>query len=439
MNPTDFSKAIGQNVILQTKNGEWEGVGLLSPEKDVFMIKRKDGYNMAIPINEIVQMDIQQETISPADNPPVEILRNKNPLPPIVILHTGGTIASRVDYRTGAVTAAFKTSDLLAMYPELAQKADLSATHLGNMWSGDMRLAHFQKIARAISHVAHASSPPQGVIVTHGTDTMGYSAAANAFMLENLDFPVIFVGAQRSSDRGSSDAANNLGGAISFITQTTFAGVAIAMNAENDNENVGIFSATRTRKMHASKRSAFKTIGADLLAKINPATGQLIEQHLPPHAGSQKFSLRDRLEEKTGLQYVYPGLRPEHIAFYREHHYRGLVLVGTGLGHLPVHTLDEESKLNEQNLNEIKKLAQSGCVIVMTTQCLHGRVNLNVYSYGRDLQAAGVIGGEDLLPETAFVKLAWLLGQFSADEAKKKMTQNLRGEITERSTVDFEE
>ncbi len=431
MAPTDFKP--GDRLTLEANGQTYEGILIETARKDLYLLKLDNGYHVGIQKTAAKNVTKQDNGTHAGPRKAAEPTPPIAGLPTITILHTGGTIASRVDYKTGAVYASFEPQDLIAQYPELLQKANLRSVLLGNMFSGDLRLGHFQKIARAIAtEVAKGDSV--GIIITHGTDTMGYSAAASAFMLEHLPLPVLFVGAQRSSDRGSSDAPANLLGATEFILRGNYKGVGIAMAAPHNDGLVAIFSPVRTRKMHTSRRSTFRSIGMPPLAIVNPETGEIQTPSDPrPVASSGIFALKDKLEFKTGIQYVSPTLTPEQIAFYREHHYKGLVLVGTGLGHAPVHFLDPESQDNAKILEEIKKLSDSKCLVVMTSQCLNGRVNMNVYSYGRDLMAAGVLPGENMIPETALMKLAWLLGNNPTEKARELVGQNLRGEILERT------
>jgi len=408
----------------KVKINEYEGLFVNETENAVF-VKLDNGYNVGISKDKI------KSKKKLGEGKKFEIkhgkkLRSKKGLPRISILHTGGTIASKVDYRTGSVFSSFEPEDLVGMFPELSEIANLDSKLISNMWSEDMNFDHYKLIAKTIKE--EVSKGVNGIILTHGTDTLGYTAAALAFILDNVPVPVLVVGAQRSSDRGSSDAGMNLICAAEFIVKSDFAGVAICMHSESGDKVCDVMPACKTRKMHSSRRDAFTVVNDKPIASINYNTKE-IEFHKELHKPQEDFKVIDNFEENVGLLKIYPGIRPEQIKSFRN--YKGLVLEGTGLGHVPINSIDEFSKNNKDNLKAIKELIDSGCVVVMATQTLYGRVNMNVYSTGRDLLSIGVISAEDMLSETAFVKLAWLLGSYPK-EVKALIGENLRGEINKR-------
>jgi glutamyl-tRNA(Gln) amidotransferase subunit D len=317
------------------------------------------------------------------------------------------------------------------MFPELLTIAQIDSKLIRNMWSGDMRFAHHNIMANAVA--AEVKKGVKGIIITHGTDTLGYTAAALSFILENCPIPVILVGAQRSSDRGSSDAGINLIAAAQFITETDFAGVAICMHENMDDNNCLILPATKTRKMHSSRRDAFKAINSRPIARVKKdGSVEKISKHAQPKGTFTVKSIEENL--KIGLLSFHPNMFAQEIENYSN--FDGLILQGTGLGNGPVDVIDNKTKEHDKILKTLIKLAKK-IPLVMTTQCLFGRVQMDVYAYGRKLQDAGIIGNHtDMLPETAFIKLAWLLSNHKKD-AKKLMTENLRGEISKR--IDAEE
>jgi len=270
-----------------------------------------------------------------------------------------------------------------------------------------------------------------GIIITHGTDTLGYSAAALAFMLENISIPVILVGAQRSSDRGSSDAAMNFICAAEFISKTDFVGVAICMHESTSDNNCAILPATKTRKLHTSRRDAFKPVNDTITARIDYDTRKIEFIKKDYQKPNGKLVVKDKFEDKVGIIKCHPNMFKEQIDFFKG--YKGLVIEGTGMGAAPV---DPPNELNIKILDSIKSLIKSGTVVAMTSQCLFGSVHPHVYTAEINLSKAGVVYCKDMLPETAFVKLAWLLGNYKKDEVKKLMTKNLRGEINERLMED---
>lgn len=280
-----------------------------------------------------------------------------------------------------------------------------------------MTPAIWQQLARAIYEEIKAGA--KGILVTHGTDTMAYSAAAVSFMLKT-PVPVVFVGSQRSADRPSSDSLMN--GLCAAATALSGLGeVVVVMHESTNDDTCAIHRGTRVRKMHTSRRDAFQTIGADPVGTVAYPSLEVTLADQAVHRGSTDLILKDNLCEKCGIAWYYPGMNPDILSAWEG--YKGIVLVGTGLGHVGTDVT-----------GKIKEMSASGTIFVMTSQCLNGRVCNRVYDTGRDLLAAGVIEGEDILPEVALVKLMWALGNSKDDsEARSLVKQNLAGEITRRS------
>jgi glutamyl-tRNA(Gln) amidotransferase subunit D len=388
------------------------------------MIKLNTGYNAGFEISKIKNIKNLGKTKA-VGKAKTTIIKNNPNLPTISLLHTGGTIASRVDYRTGAVYASFEADDLAQMFPELLQIANFDSTLISNMMSEDMTLEDYSNIAKVVAK--EIKKGVRGIIIGHGTDTLGYSAAFLSFALQNCPVPVLLVGSQRSSDRGSSDAGMNLICAAEFITKTDFTGVAICMHNFTSDNNCAILPATKTRKMHTSRRDAFKAINDTPIALINYNTKEI--KYLKKIIKSKsKFELKEKKEDKVALIKMHPGINIKIFDFYKKEKYKGIIIEGTGLGHTPLGK-------NESIIKKIKSLTKSGIIIGMTSQCINGRVHPSVYSTLRKLHDAGVIYCEDMLPETAFVKLAWLLGNYSKKETEKLLAKNIVGEITDFSIV----
>jgi glutamyl-tRNA(Gln) amidotransferase subunit D len=255
--------------------------------------------------------------------------------------------------------------------------------------------------------------------------------------LEDIPIPLIFVGAQRSSDRGSSDAAMNLICAAEFITKTDFSGVAICMHEHSSDDTCAILPACKTYKMHSSRRDAFQPVNDTAIAKINFNTNKIefLQKNYVKKDLKRKLNLKSNMENKVGLLKIHVHMDPKQFEFYKG--YKGLVIEGTGLGHTPGQAPNEISNIHKKIYPALKKVIDSGCVVIMTTQTIFGRVHMHVYDKGTDLTSLGVIPGEDMLANTAFVKLSWLLGNYSKEETKKLISQNLRGEINERLTEDM--
>ena len=453
-----FNAAEGNLVEVKTKSEAYKGYIVPSPSNNSVTLKLETGYNVGIDCSNVVGLKKISDGKAVGKPKNIGIGQNKA-LPTIMILHTGGTIASRVNYTTGGVFAGFSSEDFLSMFPKLKDVANFETKQILNVMSEDMRFEYYQKIAKAIKEEAE-SGKAKGIIIGHGTDTLAYTAAALSFMFEGLNLPVILVGAQRSSDRGSTDAASNLYCAAKFIAEADFAGVAICMHENTGDESCVILPAAKTRKMHTSRRDAFKAINARPIARVDYNSGKVefIEKNYPKAgnpgnfgnaenatnsgngknsgnfgktANSGKLILKDKFEEKVGILRSKPNLLPEEIDFYREKKFKGLIFEATGLGQVPIN-----SKENEPNLKALKALVDSGCIVGITSQCIYGRVHADIYTNCRRLAELGCIFCEDMLTETAFVKLAWLLGNFSQAEAKKLLAQNLKGEISKVTRVD---
>ncbi len=414
-----------------------EGVIIERPDyltKNFLILKLRKGYNIGISPENIREIKLLKK-YKKKDKKEKKVSFSKDK-PVITILHTGGTIASRVDYRTGGVVSRFTPRDMLEMFPKLKDYANIRSVFMHNMFSEDMRFSHYEKMSEYI--VEEINDGVDGIIITHGTDTMGYTSAALSFIFDNLPIPIILVGAQRSSDRGSSDAEPNLICAANFIANSEFTGVGVCMHEGISDDNCLIHKGVKVRKMHSSRRDAFKTVNDSPTACINYYNNSiefLSENYKRKDDVSSELVVNPDMEDKVGILRVHTNMFPEQVSFFRKNNYKGLVIEGTGLGHLPINNVDELTKIHKEILNELKKLIDSGCVVVMTTQAINGRVNMNVYSTGRFLKQIGVIPARDMLTETAFIKLAWLLKNVP-DKAEKLMVKDLRGEITERTVYE---
>ncbi|MBU0471481.1 MAG: Glu-tRNA(Gln) amidotransferase subunit GatD [Nanoarchaeota archaeon] len=353
-------------------------------------------------------------------------------MPTISILHTGGTIASKVDYSTGAVIAKFSESDILKLFPEIELFANIKSHLVRNMQSEMIRFAHYNLLAKAVEKEIKAGA--QGIILTHGTDTLHYTAAALSFALENINVPVILVGSQRSSDRGSTDAAVNLIAAMQFIVNSDFAGVAICMHENFNDENCLILPACKSRKMHTSRRDAFRPINTSPIARVNHEKKQIVflsDYNKKVNYNGLKLSLKlfnDKL--KIGLLKAHVNMFASEFLAYKD--FDGLVIELLGIGHLPTMKVDEFTSENDKLLKAVRELVKNMPVVV-APQTIYGKIDMNVYSPGRQLIQSGLIGNyTDMTPETAFIKLAWLLSNHKKD-VKELFSKNLRGEISDRS------
>lgn len=380
------------------------------------MIKLDSGYNIGVSPGSC------RYATTPVPPEPAPAAISQDPdLPQLAIISTGGTIASRIDYRTGAVTSQFNAEDILRAIPGLEKIARFQSGQLANILSENMHPGIWRELARAV-HRAIADGA-EGVIITHGTDTMAYSAAAISFMVET-PVPIIFVGSQRSADRPSSDnAVNALCSAAAAISD--LGEVAVVMHETTSDDRCSIHRGTRVRKMHTSRRDAFQSSGVPPIGTVEYPS---LEVHLRDFAvrrGSHELALHDQIEDRCALIQFVPGMDPAVLDACAG--LRGVVIAGTGLGHV-----------SGAWISTVTGLVEGGTRVVITSQCLHGRVCDRVYDTGRDLLRAGVIEGEDLLPETALVKLMWVLGQTDDPEQVRDLMQtNLRGELNRRSVDGF--
>ncbi|HNX18302.1 MAG TPA: Glu-tRNA(Gln) amidotransferase subunit GatD [Methanoregula sp.] len=376
------------------------------------VVKLKSGYNIGVE-----KACCTLVSPAPASAPHGTPVRQDPKLPELAIISTGGTIASKIDYRTGAVTSQFDADDILTAIPALAEIGRYRTKQLYTILSENMTPAIWQELAKAVyDEISHGVT---GVIVTHGTDTMAYSAAALSFMIDT-PVPVIFVGSQRSADRPSSDNAMNAVCAAS-AAKSDLGEVAVVMHASTNDDFCAIHRSTRVRKMHTSRRDAFQSIGLPPIGTVDYMSRKVTLGDDAVRRGTRKPALFDKLEPHCGLIQFYPGMSPDLLKAYEG--YRGLVLSGTGLGH--VSTL---------LIPQIKKLIADGTQVVMTSQCMNGRVCDRVYDTGRDLLAAGVIEAGDTLPEVALVKQMWVLGnEKDKEKAAALMATDLKGECTRRS------
>ncbi len=401
----------GDYVEVKTKKGVFRGVLLPKPkfsDDDIIVIKMDNGYNVGVVPEEIRLLRRAEKREARRE---IKV-KFREGLPTVSIIGTGGTIASYVDYRTGAVHPALSAEDFLFTVPEIVEEANIRASVVFNILSEDMKPEHWITIARKIKDEAEKSD---GIVVPHGTDTMSYTAAALSFMFEKLPLPVVLVGSQRSSDRPSSDAYLNLISAVK-VAKTDLGEVVVVMHASSSDDRCAIHRGTRVRKMHTSRRDAFESVNSMPIGEVSDKVRFFREYR----RRDDDLVLRDRLDEKVSLIYYYPGMPLEVMERMLEGMH-GAVIMGTGLGHVA-----------SEFVPLLREKIRDGMVIGMTTQCIYGRVNLNVYSTGRELKHAGVIPLEDMLPEVAYVKLMWLLANYEPEDVTHLMRENLRGEIEKR-------
>ena len=409
----------GCTLSIETSGKSYKGVLMPHHEfsgEDIVILKVKSGYNIGIRIDESAEIEVVSKPVERVK--PESAEETKEGLKTIVLIGTGGTIASYVDYRTGAVHPALSTSDMINAVPEIKEVANLKAKVLFSIFSENMTVPHWQKLAEAIAEELDGGA--DAVIVPHGTDTMGYTASAVSFMLGEVSKPVVFVGAQRSSDRPSSDASCNLMAAAKFCVEGGRAGVFVVMHDGPGDDSFAVHCGTRVRKMHTSRRDAFKSINVPPVAHVDK-DGKIVFNAPGRAVSDAKVEARSAMCTDVVLLQFYPGRDPAlfHDVVMKS---KGVVIAGSGLGHV-----------NSNMVPLIKEATDAGIIVVVTSQCLNGRTNLNVYNTGRDMLAAGAITVWDMLPETAYTKLMWALANTSSVEAAKVVMQTpLAGEMSDR-------
>ncbi len=408
--------------------GNREYTGVLMPRAQVgtdpshVVLKLESGYNIGIRLDPKSRVELISHHKKKRKKTAEEIPPPSSDLPDIAFLSTGGTIASKVDYHTGAVNPALDAKDLYETVPELRDHANLRCRILMSRLSENIHPKDWTKIAKAVA--SEIRNGVDGVVIAHGTDTLGITAAALSFALQDLPVPVVLVGSQRSSDRPSSDAALNLITATDFAGTVDAAEVMVVMHGEINDSFTLAHRGTCVRKMHTSRRDAFQSINISPIFKIDKDGITELSPPLHRRNPTRKMKLKPRFDNKVALIKTHPGIDLGIISYLVDNQYRGIIMEGSGLGHAPEYTH-----------SSIRDAIDSGVVVAMTSQCIYGRVNMNVYKPGVELLQMGVIPCENMLPETALVKLMWLLGNVKdSSKVRHMMTKDLVGEMGARSS-----
>ena len=416
--------SVGDRVRVERAEETFEGVLLPSSTPEHLVVKLDGGYNVGIDReeadielleSEVYEVDPGATDEGDGSESGTEVEFDED-LPTISLISTGGTIASTVDYRTGAVTAQFDAEDVLRAVPDLAGLANYRGRVVANILSENMTPDVWQDLAHAVYEEIEAGA--DGVVVMHGTDTMQFTASSLSFMLDT-PVPIVFTGSQRSADRPSSDNVMNAVCAVE-AAKADAAEVMVCMHADPSDERCALHRGTRVRKNHTSRRDAFETVGAEPLGTVDYETREVEFDGEYAERGETDLALAPDLEADVELVKFTPGTSQALLEAAADA--EGLVIEGTGLGH--VHT---------DWIPRIEEFVESGTPVVMTSQCLEGRVCDRVYDTGRDLLDAGVIEGEDMLPGTAKVKLMWSLANTDTEDVAETMRTPLAGEITEQS------
>lgn len=415
----DFNFKAGDEVKLRLASEEIEGRILENPDSTIILIKLGSGYNIGIPKENILdsrilkkfkEVELTSESIKSSGKPKIGLIV------------TGGTIASKLDARTGGVKPLTNVNEFVKFYPELFEIVDVKKIEVPFMIASEsMSSEHWISIAKSAEPLLN-DPEIKGIIITHGTDTLGYTGAALSFFIKNLNKPVVLTYSQRSIDRASSDANLNLQCAARMALSDA-AEVMLVGHASINDDFCYALRGSKVRKMHSSRRDSFKPINTGPIAKVWPDRVEFLSSY--KKKSEKKVELDTNHTDKVALVKYYPGQDPSILDFYALK-YKGIVVEGTGLGHLPV------SESAHSWLPKLKKHIHNGFVVCVTTQCLNGKVDPFVYSNGRELMDAGVIFLEDILAETAFVKLGWVLGHYGwKANTKEKMLENISGEFNQ--------
>jgi len=417
----EWKMRVWSDSVVDTTRGVFEGIILPRSENDDdkhIVIKLITGYNVGIDIDTITGIKERGYKEAHYKIPEKEFPVTEG-FPNLKLFGTGGTIASRLDYRTGAVIPAFSPGELYGAVPELATICNLETEKLFAVFSENMGPEQYKKLAISIGEEIEKGI--DGIVIGHGTDTMHYTSAALSFMLQNLPVPVVMVGSQRSSDRPSSDAALNLMHATYTAGYSDIAEVLVCMFGPTSDEFGLLHQGTRVRKMHSSYRSTFRTLGDTPIAMVTRNSITPIKTNYNKRRKDKNVKVTPTFEEKVSMIYYYPNMMPDIVDSLVDNGYKGIVIVGTGLGHV-----------NKPIYPALRRACEKGIHVFMTVQTLWGYVHMFVYDTGRDLMSLGIIPGENMLPETAYIKLAWALGQTSdPDAVRKLMLTPIANDITD--------
>ncbi|MFH7880854.1 MAG: Glu-tRNA(Gln) amidotransferase subunit GatD [Candidatus Aenigmatarchaeota archaeon] len=401
-------------------------------EENILIIKLENGYNIGVKVEGYEDIKVV-EKFKESEKEILDFEYTFDEKKPIVsILACGGTIASKVEYKTGAVYPSYSPQEILGFVPEIKEIANIKVKKVFELFSEDIQPEHWKIIAREVYN--EIKNGVDGIVIMHGTDTMHYTSAALSFMLKDLPIPIVLVGAQRSSDRPSSDARFNLLSSVLFAAYGEIAEVVVCMHGSISDEYCYIHRGTKVRKMHSSRRDAFQSINIKPLARIDCLNKKIeyLTEEYRKRDKNRKVILDTNINPRVGIFYFHPGATPEILREMKKY-YDGIVVAATGLGHVGINPKNDS--LCKNFLPVLKELIDSGIPVVFAPQTIFGRLDMDVYLTGRELQKVGVIGnGCDWTIETALVKLMYVLGHTrNMEEIKKMMYENLAGEISERS------
>ncbi len=408
--------------VVNSAGSQFEGVILPRSENaddQHVVIKLKTGYNVGIHIDRVASITELGRKEARYKIPEKEFPRTDN-LANVTLLGTGGTIASRLDYRTGAVIPAFTPGELYGAVPELASISNMKTRKILGVFSENMGWPEYVTLAQAVGEEINAGA--DGIVIGHGTDTMGHTAAVLSFMVQDSPVPIVLVGSQRSSDRPSSDAALNLIHAVKTAGHSPIAEVQICMFGPTSDQYGLLHRGTRCRKMHSSYRSTFRTIGDIPLCRVSLDSFELLTDDYVQRDPQRQVRIDTAHDDRVTILYYYPGMKPDLVDALVDAGYKGIVVAGTGLGHV-----------NRPVFPALRRAIERGVHVMMTVQTIWGYAQMYVYDTGRDLLDIGVVPLDNMLPETALMKLGWVLGHTDEHaEVLRMMRTTINHEITPR-------
>ena len=422
-----FGVTVWCEIEAKTTRGEFSGLVLPRSETadpDHLVLKLVSGYNVGLrhdTIQELVKTGFREAIYKiPEEEFPTDAGK-----PDVILFGTGGTIASRLDYRSGAVIPAFSPGELYGSVPELADICNLQTEKLFGEFSENIGREHYEVMAERIGQAVRDGFA--GVVIGHGTDTMHHTAAMLSFMVQNLPIPVVMVGSQRSSDRPSSDAARNLIHATYAAATGPIAEVMICMYGPTSDRYNLLHRGTRVRKMHSSYRSTFRTLGDIPLAIVQGESIHPLHEEYARRRDDKEVEILPFFDDRVTILYYYPNMQPDILDAVVSQGYRGVIIAGTGLGHV-----------NRLVYPALERARDAGVQVFMTLQTLWGYVQMNVYETGREILELGVVPLANMLPEVGYVKLAWALGRYpdDPDAVHELMTTSIAGEVTDREPHD---
>ncbi len=407
----------------------FEGVLLEVPEseKGIILLKLDNGYNIGFRKKEILEIKlIKKKVEAKKEESKLKVSPKK---PNVAMIITGGTIASKYDVKTGGVSWLTDPSSLFKFYPEIFEVCNVTKVEVPFMkGSEDMDAVDWKKVARTAKEFL-ADESIEGIIVTQGTDTLHYSSAALSFFLLEVNKPVVMTYSQRSIDRASSDANLNLKCAALMAISDVAEVMVVGHGSTNDDFCYALYG-TKVRKLHTSRRDAFRPVNESPIAKVYSDRIELISNKYKVKDKLRKVKVDTSFEDKVALLKFYPGQEPEILDYYLKNGYKGIVIEMVGLGQVAT------SGSRNPWTTKLKEVQEKGMIVCAAAQTINGELNPLVYSTGRELLETGIIYLRDMLSEVAWIKLSWVLGHedWAKDKeiVKEKMLTNFVHELNDR-------